>query len=88
MNIKDIHTGMKVRISNDISITKARHSAGHDMYKMCGKVYRVRGVENSSHRDPCVRIEGYVWAPEDLIPLEVEKVKPQIFHYDVDTLEI
>lgn len=81
MNIKDIKPGMKVIISDDISITHLRHSSGGTMRGMRGNIYEVEYVRTSS-----VRVNGYTWAPEDLKPVVVKKPKPQMFHFDVNNL--
>jgi len=82
MKIEDIEVGMKVRInSNSILITHRRHDSCGEMQRMKGKVFEVTDV-----RPDRVRIKGFIWAPEDLDPLEPIHQDPQIFHFDANNL--
>jgi len=77
MKIEDLEVGMKVVISNDISITDRRHQSNSEMYRMRGQTVTVKFIDKNS-----VMIGNYRWAPEDLKELEPRKVEPQIFHFD------
>ena len=83
MKVQDLHKGMKVRIGDDISLTHKRHTSGPSMKKMMGKVYEVSRVNVEGNR---VHIGGYVWAPEDIRPIEVKEPEPQIFHFDINKM--
>jgi len=77
MKIEDLEVGMRVVISDDISITDRRHQSNSEMFRMRGKTVTVKSIDKNS-----VMIGNYRWAPEDLKELEPRKVEPQIFHFD------
>jgi len=79
MEIEDLEVGMRVIISDDISITDRRHQSNSEMFRMRGKLFTIKSVDVDRNS---VMIGDYRWAPEDLKELEPKKIDPQIFHFD------
>ncbi len=93
MNKKDIFPGMKVRISDDLSITHKRCTANSSMRRMRNKVYTVKKISSRDlvHIYNNISTTSYwSFAIEDLLPVELPyqelkttnlaNIKPELFN--------
>ena len=78
----NLQRGQEVRIIDHTYTEKTQGMGGRSMHNMVGNVYKIR----EAYRD-CIIIGGFYWDPRDIRPTEPAKLEPEIFHYDVSTLE-
>lgn len=84
MMIHNLKHGQEVRIIGYKYTERTQGMGGSRMFDMVDSDRTFKIVE--SYRDS-VFINGYHWDPRDVRPVKEEKMKPEIFHYDVSTLE-
>ncbi len=87
MKVSDMEKGMSITIADDVSHTVNTHSVNNDMRYMIGKKYRIQSVIDTTHGKAGV-VGGFYWHPEDLIEIPVPEKEPQIFHFDIERLDI
>ena len=86
MEKSEIEIGMKVRISEDLTVTQNTWGLTPEMEKMKGKVYSVYDINPPYIYD---NESNYYWqfSPGDLLGVEIKPPPPPVI-FDVNNLEL